>query len=234
MIDFKKIFRNDFVPEDGVIDPQLVHADDDLTNDQLFRKYVPQIFPVEIGKQIMKIYPHLKCDKHKQMKEFANKSLIIFGGVGTGKSFMSCMLTLFGASPHWFLLSFHVKFITVPDLLTDVRRLAVTGNKEITETGKTAYDEYIHRLKMVRYLILDDLGTEKSTDFANSVLDNIVDHRYQKPKARHTIITTNLSIEDLEADKGQARIIDRINHVGEIVELTKRYRKDKMVVKRMR
>lgn len=232
-LDFTKIFRNDRIQEQGVLDPQLVYEDDDLSEKQLFKKYVPKIFPYKIGKQIMQMYPDLKCDKHEKIRKLANKSLIIFGGVGTGKSFMSCMAVLFGRVNTWYYLGFHIKFLTVPDLLTNVRTLAVTGNRDITETGRTAYDEYIYKLKMCRYLVLDDLGTEKSTDFANSVLDNIVDSRYQKASVRHTIITTNLSLRQLEENNGHARILSRINHVGSIVELTKRYRKKEVVINRI-
>ena len=232
-INLSKIFRNDRIPEEGVLDPQLVYEDDDLSEVQLFKKHIPRIFPVKVGRQIMKIYPDLNCDKHDKIRKLANRSLIILGDVGTGKTFMSCMAVLFGRINTWYYLGFQVKFISVPDLLNTVRTLAVTGNRDITETGRTAYDEYIHKLKMCRYLVLDDLGTEKSTDFANSVLDNIVDTRYQKSNVRHTIITTNLSMKELETQKGHARILSRINHVGLIIQTTKQYRKEEINIKRI-
>lgn len=232
-LDFRKIFRNDRVQEDGVLDPQLIYEDDDLTESQLFKKHVPLIFPFKIGKQIMRMYPDLNCDKHEKIRKLANTSMIIFGKAGTGKTFMSCMAVLFGRTNTWYYLGFHVKFLTVPDLLTAVRTLAVTGNRDITETGRTAYDEYIYKLKQCRYLILDDLGTEKSTDFANSVLDNVVDARYQKSNVRHTIITTNLSVKQLQENNGHARILSRINHVGSIIESTKQYRTQEMNVTRL-
>lgn len=232
-IDLTRAFRNDFIPEGDVIDPQLVFEDDNLSSTQLFKKYVPRIFPFKIGNQIMELYPDLRCDKHKKIRKLANQSLIILGKAGTGKSFMSCMLALFGRVNSWYYLSFHVKFITVPDLLMDLRTLVINGNTEITETGRTAYAEYIFKLKAYRFLILDDLGTEKSTDFANSILDSVIDARYQKAKARHTIITTNLSLKELEENRGHARILSRINDVGSIVELTHRYRKTKININRV-
>ena len=59
-------------------------------------------------------------------------------------------------------------------------------------------------------LILDDLGAERSTDYALEQVYNIVDSRYRA--GLPVIYTTNLTLEELKnpADMRYARIYDRV------------------------
>ena len=65
---------------------------------------------------------------------------------------------------------------------------------------------------MNRYtlLIIDDLGAERSTEFAQEQVFNIIDARYRSGKPM--IITTNLTAEEIKnpQEVGYARIYDRI------------------------
>jgi len=58
--------------------------------------------------------------------------------------------------------------------------------------------------KRVPFLVLDDLGAEKGTEWAVAKLDELVDHRYLN--RLKTVFTTNLRLEDLPP-----RIADRIS-----------------------
>ena len=62
-------------------------------------------------------------------------------------------------------------------------------------------------------LIIDDLGSERSTDFAIERVYNIVDSRYRSKKPM--ILTTNLSLQEMKdtEDLRLARIYDRVFEV---------------------
>ena len=57
------------------------------------------------------------------------------------------------------------------------------------------------------YLLLDDLGAEKMTDWKQDRLTSLINHRWNDEV--HTIVTTNLSADELESRLG-GRIADRL------------------------
>jgi DNA replication protein DnaC len=61
-------------------------------------------------------------------------------------------------------------------------------------------------LKDVGLLVLDDLGTERATEWAAQALFQIVNHRYSKRLP--LVVTTNLSVED--ARRMDARLVSRL------------------------
>ena len=63
---------------------------------------------------------------------------------------------------------------------------------------------------IAKLLIIDDLGAERSTDFALEKVYNVVDSRYRAK--RPIILTTNLSMEEMKEtlDIRYTRIFDRI------------------------
>ncbi len=94
-----------------------------------------------------------------------------------------------------------VFFAFVPSLL-DHLRATFSPNSLI------AYDELFEQVNTVPLLILDDLGAESSTPWAEEKLYQIVVHRHEARLA--TIITTSISIDDLEEAKPRvaARLAD--------------------------
>tara|TARA_Y100000310_G_scaffold2377_1_gene3062 strand:+ start:2102 stop:2785 length:684 start_codon:yes stop_codon:yes gene_type:complete len=58
--------------------------------------------------------------------------------------------------------------------------------------------EYIDAMGAVSVLIIDDLGAEQTTDWAKSILDDIINSRYKQAQSRPTVISTNLSPKGLE------------------------------------
>ena len=69
---------------------------------------------------------------------------------------------------------------------------------------------YIERLNKSELLIIDDLGTERKTDFALEKVYNLIDSRYRA--AKPLILTTNLSIDEMMncEDIRYQRVYDRI------------------------
>lgn len=101
-------------------------------------------------------------------------------------------------------------FITVPELLLEIRSTFGTkkqfdgwdkGNPNQTE------EQIIDKYSGVELLVLDDLGSEKTSDFTIQSLYLIIDRRNRELKP--TIITTNLSLQEIE-ENINARIASRL------------------------
>lgn len=90
-------------------------------------------------------------------------------------------------------------FMVVPDLL-DHLRAAFSPHSEVS------YDELFEQLRTTPLLILDDLGTQSSTPWAQEKLFQLLNHRYNAQLP--TVITTNQRLEDLEP-----RLRSRLLHI---------------------
>lgn len=80
-------------------------------------------------------------------------------------------------------------FVVVPDLL-DHLRAAYSPNAEL------AYDTLFEQVRNAPVLILDDLGTQQATQWAQEKLFQLLNHRYNSRLP--TVVTTNLSIDRLD------------------------------------
>lgn len=83
--------------------------------------------------------------------------------------------------------------------------------------GRNDYIEYLCRYPL---LIIDDLGTERGTEYALEHVYNVIDSRYRS--GRPLIVTTNLTLEDLQhpEDTAHARIYDRLIEMCSPVRFT--------------
>ena len=106
-------------------------------------------------------------------------------------------------------------FITVPELLLMIRN---TFNRK-TQHGENIPTEsdIIERYSDIDILYLDDLGTEKPSDWAIQVLYLLIDRRYSEMK--RTIISSNLSLNEI-SDRLDDRISSRIAGMCEIIKMT--------------
>jgi len=89
-------------------------------------------------------------------------------------------------------------FLTVPDLL-DWLRYAFSGED-------TSFEERFSEIRDVPFLVLDDLGTQNSTPWAEEKLFQIINHRYVNRLP--TVVTTNLDIAEID-ERISSRINDR-------------------------
>lgn len=128
-----------------------------------------------------------------------NQGLLFFGNVGTGKTFAAAAI-----ANALLAQGFSVVMTSFVKLLGDF----------------SADENTIKRLNKAQLLIIDDLGAERSTDYALERVYNIIDARYRK--AMPMILTTNLPLWDIKkvADIRYARIYDRILEVCYPVEFT--------------
>ncbi|MCL4545676.1 MAG: ATP-binding protein [Chloroflexi bacterium] len=92
-----------------------------------------------------------------------------------------------------------VLFQVVPDLL-DHLRSAFAPNSPLT------YDELFDQVREAPLLVLDDLGAQSGTAWAQEKLFQIVNHRYNHNLP--TVVTTNVPLEQLDS-RLASRMTDR-------------------------
>ena len=80
-------------------------------------------------------------------------------------------------------------FLVVPDLLDHLRAT-------FSPTSEVRYDELFEQVRNTPLLILDDLGTQASSEWAQEKLFQILNHRYNLRLP--TVITTNQRLEDID------------------------------------
>jgi len=102
------------------------------------------------------------------------------------------------------------KFVGIQDLLTDCRRASKGLDDE------NADDLIDKAIQFPGYLLLDDIGTEKVTDFVQEKLYRLVDGRYSSQTGM--IITSNLNLAELSRRLGE-RIASRVGS-GLVAEIT--------------
>ncbi len=140
-----------------------------------------------------------------------NIGLLLFGDVGTGKSFAAgCIANA--------LLNQDVP-VLMTNFPTILSRLAGTFGEERIA--------YLNSLGDYDLLIIDDLGVERSTEYAMEQMYSIIDSRYRSGKP--LIVTTNLKLDELKhpLDLAHARIYDRIlERCAPILFAGKNFRED--------
>ena len=143
-----------------------------------------------------------------------DRSLFITGDCGVGKTYVAAS-TLRGfvknLSCDNFITPFRNTpiFVNVPDLLIKIRAC-------FDSDSKTSEEEMLQKYFDTKLLILDDLGAEKTTDWALQSLYVIINKRGSEE--RQTIITSNLTLNEIK-DKLSDRIASRINGMCKIIEI---------------
>jgi DNA replication protein DnaC len=113
--------------------------------------------------------------------------LVLKGGYGCGKTHLAAAIA------NWCIERGQpVLFITVPDLLDHLR--AAFSPSSLDE-HTPPFQARFHQIRTVPVLILDDLGTESATSWAQEKLYQIFNHRYNARLP--TVVTTNRELEDI-------------------------------------
>lgn len=83
-------------------------------------------------------------------------------------------------------------------------------------------DAFLKQITDADFLVLDDFGSERPTDWVMGILYLLVDRRYENMK--HTIFTSNHSLDEIAEKFGDDRITSRIERMCiEIYELKKKF-----------
>jgi len=90
--------------------------------------------------------------------------------------------------------------------LSDVVKLSRSANDRTSEDGVSARHQ-LQSLKDISLLVLDDIGTDRYTEYALETVNEFIDYRYQHQK--QTLYTSNYTLEDLKS-KYDERTASRI------------------------
>ena len=136
----------------------------------------------------------LNPDKRKNLREayetaerFAREGhgwLVLKGGYGAGKTHLAAAIAndrIGRAEP--------VLFVVVPDLLDHLRAT-------FAPTSRVTYDDRFESIRNAPFLILDDLGAQSPTVWAQEKLFQLLNHRYNEQLP--TVVTTNRELEEIE------------------------------------
>ena len=120
------------------------------------------------------------------------KGLLFYGSVGSGKTFISACIANALIEKR------------VPCLVTNFARITnqITGSKNA--------QDYIDDLSKFKLVILDDLASERDTEYMGEIVQSVIDARYRSRLP--LIVTTNLTAEELKnpADMRRQRIYSRL------------------------
>ncbi|MDD2233634.1 MAG: ATP-binding protein [Desulfitobacteriaceae bacterium] len=136
------------------------------------------------------------------LKQPYGLGLLFTGPVGSGKTFLAASI-----ANELMLNDRQVLFLVVPDLLDELRAAYKSDINEfdLLDTART-----------VPVLILDDLGAHNYTDWTRNRLYSIINYRMNE--LLPTIITTNLSLDEMEDYLG-SRTTSRLVQMSRIFRL---------------
>lgn len=131
----------------------------------------------------------------ENFSEFRNKGkgLLLFGSVGTGKTFYAACIA--------------------NGLIDKGKSCLMTNFARLVNTISGMYEgkqEYLDELSRYSLLIIDDLAAERDTEYMNEIVFNIIDSRYRA--GLPIIVTTNLTADEIKnpADIRKQRTYSRL------------------------
>ena len=133
---------------------------------------------------------------YERAKHFAQESvgwLVLKGSYGCGKTHLAAAISNYRIANGQPVL-----FVVVPDLLDHLRAT-------YAPTSEVSYDERFEEVRTAPLLILDDLGTQSSTPWAQEKLYQILNYRYNARLP--TVITTNRELEEIDL-RLRSRLVD--------------------------
>jgi DNA replication protein DnaC len=148
--------------------------------------------------ELFKEHDKIKKEMIKYVKTQVKKSLFLTGNSGSGKTHIAIgvLIELIKQG------NTNMYFQDIPELLLRLR-------KSYQTSGEDTFREYeiIYSMRNYNLLVLDDLGAEKSTEYAIQALQLIINGRLSDMKT--TIITSNLSLTAI--NETMPRIASRLS-----------------------
>lgn len=140
-------------------------------------------------------FPSLRLALHEARKyaDGPHGWLLLQGGYGCGKTHLAAAIAnacLAAGQP--------VIFVNAPDMLDHLRVTFAPGSE-------VSFDEQFEHVRNIPLLVVDDLGSESPTQWAQEKLYQIFNHRYNT--GLPTVITTNVELERLDP-RIRSRLVD--------------------------
>lgn len=130
--------------------------------------------------------------KWQQMRD-ENRGLLLFGGVGTGKTFAAACIAN------------ELIDRNVPCIMTSFPRIinSLQGTWENRQ-------QYLDDLNDCDLLVIDDFAVERQTEYVQEIIYEVIDSRYKV--GYPLIVTTNLTAQELKnpGDVAKSRIYSRL------------------------
>lgn len=149
-------------------------------------------------------------DNFQKFKE-QGKGLLLYGGLGTGKTYAAACI--------------------VNALIDTGRACLMTNFTRVLNTLWSLENKqgYLDGLNQFDLLVLDDLGAERRSEYAQEQVFNVIDSRYRAKLP--LIITTNLTMRELTAPDniGNGRIYDRVLEMCHPIEVSGKSRRRQKV-----
>lgn len=175
----------------------------DLGN-QRFETFSPEWYPETLNSKLgTSTRQHMEgirdgCVDYAYGFNGKNGNMLFSGPPGLGKTFLSACIaaevTDKGCS---------VVYESAPKLFTQLEKARFAHDPEL----RAQMENYCSRYTECDLLILDDLGTELSSQFVTAALYQLINERYMLGKA--TIISTNLKNEDMES-RYSSQVVSRL------------------------
>ena len=109
--------------------------------------------------------------------------LLLMGGYGCGKTHLAAAIANFAVS-----LGVPTLFLTVPDLL-DWLRFSY-------DSSEATFEQRFDEIRNISLLVLDDLGTQNATPWAQEKLYQIINHRYAAKLP--VVVTSNQDMDEID------------------------------------
>ncbi len=147
---------------------------------------------------------HLTAEETKSLKvalgfsrriaESPTGWLVLMGPFGCGKTHLAAAV-----ANHREAQGYPSLFVVVPDLLDYLR-------STFNPSSPVSYDRLFEEIRSANLLILDDLGAQNTTPWAQEKLFQLINHRYNAELP--TVITTSMSLDELDP-RIRTRLLDR-------------------------
>jgi len=165
------------------------------------------------SKVVLEFSPRLQKDlndipyKLKDIPKFG--AYYIYGGVNSGKTLLAAHMYIQARKKQYLeILPGSYLFVNTYDFFEDLKQ-----SFSVNELDEAAI---MARYKTAAYLVLDDLGSTKFTDWNVSVLQILINHRYEQ--LLPTVFTSNLGVDELGVAMGDERIPSRIKRMCKILK----------------
>lgn len=152
---------------------------------------------------------HKYVDNFPEMKK-RGKGLLLYGPVGTGKTYAAACIA--------------------NELISQGRPCLVTNFARIMNTLQGMFDgkqRYLDDFNRLDLLVIDDLAAERDTSYVHEMIFNIIDSRYRSGKP--LIVTSNLTQTELTApcSVDKKRIYSRLLEMCVPIEVKGNDRREK-------